>query len=111
MADKPLVWLRGEVKTPPISAAARVKVGLMLRRLQRGEQLELPHSRPTPAIGHRCHELRFNDAGRAWRIIYRVDPDAVIIGDVFEKKSRRTPRRVAEGSRRRFAQYDDIARS
>lgn len=48
--DTPLVWLRGAVKTPPFSAAARLEAGVLLRRLQRGEKLGMPHSRPqTPA--------------------------------------------------------------
>jgi hypothetical protein len=47
--DKPLAWLHGEVKTPPFSAAARLEVGLLLRQLQRGVLLGLPHSRPMPS--------------------------------------------------------------
>ncbi|MGH7236408.1 MAG: type II toxin-antitoxin system RelE/ParE family toxin, partial [Nitrospiraceae bacterium] len=43
-ADKPLVWLHGEVKTPPFSAAARLVVGVLLRRLHRGERLGMPQS-------------------------------------------------------------------
>jgi hypothetical protein len=43
--DKPLVWLHGEIKTPPFTAAARIEAGVLLRRLQRGELLGLPHSR------------------------------------------------------------------
>ncbi len=42
--DKPLVWLRGEVKTPPFSFGARIEAGVLLRRLQRGENLSLPHA-------------------------------------------------------------------
>ncbi|MGD0310815.1 MAG: hypothetical protein ABSC02_16195 [Acidobacteriota bacterium] len=30
----------------------------LLRKLQKGQSLEMPHSRPMPAIGERCHELR-----------------------------------------------------
>jgi hypothetical protein len=37
--DKPLVWLKGEVKTPPLSDVARVEAGFLLRRLQRGDLL------------------------------------------------------------------------
>ena len=48
---KPLVWLRGRVKTPPFSVGARLEAGLLLRRLQRGDALSLPHSRPMPSIG------------------------------------------------------------
>lgn len=40
--DEPLVWLHGEVKTPPFSAAARLEVGVLLRRLQRGERVSMP---------------------------------------------------------------------
>lgn len=59
--DKPLVWLHGEVKTPPFTKEARLEAGLLLRRLQKGEKIALPHSRPMPGIGARCHELRIND--------------------------------------------------
>ena len=76
-ADKPLAWLHGEVKSPPLSAAARVEMGTLLRRLQRREKLAMPASRPMPSIGPRCHELRVNDENATWRLIYRIDPDAI----------------------------------
>lgn len=56
--DRQLVWLRGEIKTPPFSSAARLEAGLLLRRLQRGENLGLPQSGLMPGIGAHCHELR-----------------------------------------------------
>ena len=71
--DKPLVWLRGEVKTPPFSREARIEVGVLLRRLQRRETLSLPHSRPMPDVGARCHELRIVDRDKT-RVTY-VDFD------------------------------------
>ncbi len=40
--DKPIVWLHGEIKTPPLSEAGRLEAGYLLRRLQRGERLEMP---------------------------------------------------------------------
>ena len=49
--EKPLVWLKGEVKTPPFSAATRLETGLLLRRLQRGEMLSMPVSRPCAQQG------------------------------------------------------------
>lgn len=110
MLDKPLVWLRGEVKTPPFSAEARIEAGVLLRRLQRGERLGLPASRPMPIIGHRCHELRITDVGHTWRVIYRVDGDAVVIADVFSKKTPTTPATIIEVCRVRFRQYDAAAK-
>src|SRR3954468_6641334 len=85
--EKPLVWLHGEVKTPPFSPEGRIDAGTLLRRLQRGEKLSLPHSRPMPVIGPRCHELRIPDEDVTWRIVYRIDSDAVIIADGFAKKA------------------------
>jgi phage-related protein len=109
LADKPLVWLHGEVRTPPLSAAARLETGVLLRRLQRGESLGLPASRPLPVIGKRCHELRVVDADVTWRLIYRIDADAIIIVEVFAKKTRVTPKAVVDACRRRLASYDALA--
>jgi phage-related protein len=105
--DKPLTWLHGEVRTPPFSKAARIEAGYLLRELQRGRLLSMPHSRPMPAVGPRCHELRVVDGGVTWRIVYRVDPDAIVIAEVFAKKTAQTPAAVLEACRRRLKEYDD----
>ena len=105
--DKPLVWLHGEIKTPPFSQAARLEAGYLLRRLQRGESLGMPHSRPMPSIGPRCHELRINDAGASWHIVYRVEPDAIVILEVFSKKTRKTSNAVIEACKRRLREYEN----
>jgi phage-related protein len=107
LADKPLVWLEGEIKTPPFSQAARLEAGYLLRRLQRGEALGMPHSRPLPSIGARCHELRINDERTTWRIIYRIDSDAIVILEVFNKKSRTTPKAIVDVCKRRLREYDN----
>jgi len=109
MTDKPVVWLAGEVKTPPFSKEARVEAGFLLRRLQQGETLGMPHARPMPALGRRCYELRVRDEERSWRIMVRVDADAVVIVDVFAKKGRTTPRKVIEACRGRLRRYDEVA--
>lgn len=105
---KPLAWLHGEIKTPPFSKAARIEAGKLLRRLQEGESLGMPHSRPMPSIGPRCHELRIRDESKNWRIVYRIDRDAIIIVDVFAKATQKTPQRVIENCRRRLAKYDAV---
>lgn len=106
--DKPLVWLHGEIKTPPFSKDARLEAGFLLRRLQRGEMLSLPHSRPMPTIGNRCHELRIVDRAQTWRIIYRIDRDAIVIAEVFSKKTRKTPPDVIERCKKRLQSYDEV---
>ncbi len=106
MTGKPIRWLHGELKTPPLSVQARREMGMLLRELQEGELLSMPHSRPMPSVGPRCHELRVNDLNKTWRLMYRVDPDAIVILDVFEKKSATTPRQVIASCQRRLRHYE-----
>ncbi len=106
--DKPLVWLHGEIGSPPFSDAARREAGFLLRMLQQGERVGLPKSRPMPQVGARCHELRINDEGVTWRIVHRLDEDAVVILEVFEKKTRKTPKPVIAVCKNRLQRYDAL---
>jgi phage-related protein len=110
MERKPLAWLKGEIKTPPFSSEARLEAGLLLSLLQRGHRLKMPQSRSMPSIGRACHELRITDEDKIWRIIYRLDDDAIVIGDVFCKKTDSTPTAVIKNSKARFKNYDEIRR-
>jgi phage-related protein len=103
--DKPLVWLRGQVRTPPFSSEARIEAGFLLRRLQRGEVLGLPASRPMPDIGAACHELRIVDGHVNWRIVYHIATDAIVVLDVFAKKTPAMPQRVITECRNRLAAF------
>jgi len=69
--------------------------------------LSMPWSRPMPSIGARCHELRIPDDNVTWRIIYRIDDDAILILDVFRKKTQQTPKTVIATCKRRIRAYDD----
>ena len=104
-ADKDLVWLQGAIKTPPFSKEARIEAGVLLRMLQQGEKLSLPHSRPMPSIGPGCHELRVQDRDITWRIFHFVDTDAIVLLEITDKKSQRTPQRVLDNCRARLARY------
>ena len=105
---KPLVWLKGEIKTPPFSPAARLGAGFLLRRLQNGEKLGMPQSRAMPSIDTACHELRVRDADQTWRVVYALEEDAVVILEVFSKKTQQTPKAVIDASRRRLRQYREV---
>lgn len=78
----------------------------MLRLLQSGESLSMPHSRPMPSIGPGCHELRLVDVDRSWRIIYCIRPDAIVVVDVFQKATESTPVHVIVACKRRLRNYD-----
>jgi phage-related protein len=103
--QKPLVWKHGEVRTPPFSRNSRVEAGYLLRLLQKGIKLTLPVSRPMPSVAPNCHELRIKDGVEAWRIIYAIESDAIVILDVFKKKSNKTPKYILRNSARRLAEY------
>ena len=107
-SDKPLVWLRGEVRTPPFSERARHEAGFLLRLLQQGEKLAMPRSRPMPSVGRRCHELRIPDKRQSWRLLYRVDEDAILILHVFGKKSGQTPKSVMQACKDVLKRYDAL---
>ena len=68
----------------------------------------MPQSRSMPSIGKRCHELRINDAEKTWRIVYRIDFDAIVIMDVFAKKTNKTPDAVIKRCQKRLSQYDAV---
>jgi phage-related protein len=106
--NKAIVWFQAEIRSPPFSLEGRREAGRLLRDLQEGEKLSLPDSRPMPIIGLRCHELRVWDsqARLYWRIVYRIDKDAIIIAHVFAKKTQVTPQQVISTCKRRFKAYD-----
>lgn len=106
VARKPVIWLHGEINTPPFSREARIEAGSLLLRVQDGESFGMPRSRPMPSIGPRCHELRIRDENRNWRIVYRIDDDLILVVAVFPKTTRQTPKPVLAACRRRLKQYD-----
>ena len=106
--DKPIVWMASEIKTPPFTVKARLEAGILLRRLQKGQRLSMPHSRPMASGGRGCHELRIVDEGGTRRIMYFIDADAIVILNVSSKKTRRTPQKVISTCRRRLMDYKEV---
>jgi phage-related protein len=111
VSRKPLVWLAGEVKTPPFTSEGRQEAGMLLRFLQEGENLQLPHAEPLSSVGARCGALRVRDANHNWRIMYRVDADAIVVLEVYAKKTRIIPKAVIDRCKRRLKEYDSNAKS
>ena len=109
-SDAPLAWLRGEVRSSPFTDDARREAGFPPRMRQRGEKLPTTHSRPMYDIGRRCHEPRVQDERQTWRIVYRLDPDVVVIAHVFSKKSRETFRAVIDRCKSLPARSDALVR-
>jgi phage-related protein len=105
MEEKPLVWMQTEIKTPPFSEEARIEAGFLLRQVQNGIKLSLPESRPMPSIGSGCHELRITDENKKWRIVYSIESDAIVVLDVFLKKTQTTPNDAIDKCKKRLSLY------
>src|SRR4051812_28260607 len=100
-------WLHEQIVVPPFTKAGAMEAGTLLRLLQEGESLEFPAARPMPGIGPGCGELRVRDEEHNWRIIDRADPDAVVVVEIFQKKTRQTPKAVIDLCKKRFREYDE----
>lgn len=112
MTRKAIHWLVETPRTPPFSETVRRLAGYLLARLQDGETIGMPHSRPIPAVAPRLHELRLRDpeAQATWRIIYRADADRVVVVHIYDKDDNRMPTRVQRVCRDRVRDYDRRAR-
>jgi phage-related protein len=104
--SRPLRWLHGEIKTPPFAEEARREAGFLLRQLQDGEKVNFPQAEPLPTVGSRCGALRIRDDKHSWRIMYRVDKDAVLILEVYAKKTTKIPDEVIARCKKRLKIYD-----
>lgn len=103
---KSLVWLHGEVKTPPIEIEARREIGFLLRQIQEGEIPAMPYAKPMPTIGVHCYELRVRDKNRIWRLICSVEADYIVVLDVFAKTTQKTPPQVIDNCKKRLRSWE-----
>ena len=105
--SKPLFVLHGEIKTPPMGSKARQTAGYLLREVQDGNLLSMPDLRPMPQIAPDCHELRIDDYefNTKWRIVYFIDDKAILVLEVFAKKTGETPDAVKKLCRERRTRY------
>ena len=106
MSAKPLRWLADEVTVPPFSRDAALAVGALLEVVALGGMPTMPHSRPLPSVGPRCHELRVKDGNRTWRIVYHIAGDAIVVLDVCSKQTQATPKQVIDRWKKRLRRYE-----
>lgn len=106
--NKALVWLSGEIKTPPFGEKARKEAGFYLRIAQKGLQLSNPPFDPMPEVGKGCCDLHIKDSDKTWRIIIHIDSDCIVILEVFAKKTKKTPDKVKKACIRRLKRYNEF---
>jgi phage-related protein len=79
--------------------------GRLLRHLQHGRSLGMPHSRPMPIVALGVEELRVKDSsGQHRAFVVRKTPRGILVLHIFAKKTRETPRAEIELARQRLGE-------
>ena len=51
-----------------------------------------------------------NDSSGTWRVLYRINKDAIVILEVFAKKTGKTPKSVFATCQNRLKEYEDAGK-
>jgi phage-related protein len=85
-----------------------MRLGRGLFRLQMGERLGMPNSRPMPGVAAGVSELRVKGEDGSFRAFYYVASSrGVLVFHAFVKKTRRTPPLEIELARKRLKELLD----
>lgn len=86
----------------------RVRLGRGLFRMQLGERIGMPNSRPMPAVAPGVSELRVKGEDGIFRVFYyTASLRGVLVFHAFVKKSQRTPPLEIELARKRLKELLD----
>ncbi len=88
-----IVWNKKTLKeVQGFPDIVKKEVGYLLFKLQKGESLAMPHSKPMPSVGKGCHELRVKGEDGAYRVFYFLKvEDQILVFHAFQKKTQKTP--------------------
>lgn len=87
------------------SEEVKGELGDAIARLELGQKLSMPFSRPMPSIGKGVHELRFRDRSGIHRVIYWLEGGGMIyLLHAFSKKTRETPKQNIEIAKKRLSE-------
>jgi phage-related protein len=87
---------------------ARALLGRELFRLQMGETLQMPVSRPMPSVTTGVAELRVRDENGIYRVFYyTASARGILVFHAFVKKTQRTPPLEIELARKRLKELID----
>ena len=69
----------------------------MIHRLQKGDVIGVPHSKPMKSVEIGVSELRVKDASGAYRVFYYVKTNqGILVFHAFVKKTQKTPKKEIE---------------
>jgi phage-related protein len=83
---------------------ARRSAGYQIRRVQQGKEPD--DWKPLSVVGANVREIRIREMSGAFRVIYQATlPEAVLVLNAFQKKTRKTPRHEIDKARIRLSEY------
>ena len=86
-----------------LSEEAKDKIGFAIFKLQLGEKLVMPLSRPMPSVALGIEELRIRCGDGSCRVFYYLKSSrGILIVHIFEKKTQKTPAREVDIGRKRL---------
>jgi phage-related protein len=87
-----IVWNKKTLKeVQSFPDPVKKELGYLLFKLQRGESLSMPHSRPMPSVSKGCSELRVKGEDGAYRVFYFLKiENEIIVFHAFKKKTQKT---------------------
>jgi phage-related protein len=98
-----LFHIKAKETVKGFSSSAKDDIGSLLRRLQDGEILKFPDSRPMPDVERGAYELRVRDADGIYRVFYYLkSAKGILVFHAFTKKTQTTPQREIELGRKRL---------
>ncbi len=94
---------RCEREIEGIPKSVREDLADALARLELGQRLSMPLSRPMPSVGPGVHELRLRDRSGVYRIIYAfVAREQIYVVHAFKKTTEKTPQHNIDVAKKRI---------
>lgn len=95
---KKVIWhpsARSEIRNFP--EQVRNELGYLIFRLQKGDRLDMPQSKPIPAVAKGVYELRVRGSDVAYRAFYYLKyEEGILVFHCFKKKTQKTPLKEIE---------------
>ena len=101
------LWSELREKEDAFHFRSSIEAGVLLRQLQRGKSQRchlLDRCRPSALDVMNWQSSQ--DQSKSWRILYRIDTDAIVILGVFRKTTQQTPLVSNRDSQAPFEKYD-----
>lgn len=104
----PAVTMYGPVRKEILTWPVEVKkdLGSILTRLQKGESVGEPDTKPMKSVANSCYEIRLKAADGIYRAFYILKTElGILVFHSFKKKSQKTPQKEIDTAKARLKEF------